>query len=98
MPALDVTLMIVPDPRSRMWGEMARLTAITPKVICLEDLSDHLVGRYLVRPKQADTRVIYESIDFSKSIYPLRNSIGNALRLRDVEGRDQQLIAVVEQL
>jgi hypothetical protein len=32
MPALDVTLMIVPDWRWRMWGEMARLTTITPKV------------------------------------------------------------------
>jgi hypothetical protein len=51
-----------------------------------------------VRPKQADTRVIYDSIDFSELIYPLRNSIGNALQLRDVEGRDQQLIAVGERI
>ena len=98
MPALEVTLMIVPDPRSRMWGEMARLTAITPKVFVSKTSLITSWDVYLVRPKQADTRVIYESIDFSKSIYPLRNSIGNALRLRDVEGRDQQLIAVVEQL
>ena len=51
-----------------------------------------------MRPKQADTRAIYDSIDFSELIYPLRNSIGNALQLRDVEGRDQQLIAVGERI
>ena len=31
--ALDVTLMIVPDRRSRSWGRTARVMAITPKVL-----------------------------------------------------------------
>jgi hypothetical protein len=32
MPTLDVTLTIVPEPRSRIWDTTARVTPITPKV------------------------------------------------------------------
>ena len=61
-----------------MWGEMARLTAITPKVFVSNTSLITSSEVTLVRPKQADSRVIYDSIDFPESIYPLRNSIGNA--------------------
>ena len=79
-----------------MWGEMARLTAITPKVFVSNTSLITSSEVTSCAPNKPIAALFTTASIFPNRSIPFAIALEMLLRLRDVEGRDQQLIPVVE--
>jgi hypothetical protein len=81
-----------------MWGEMARLTAITPKVFVSNTSLITSSEVTSCAPNKPIAALFTTASIFPNRSIPFAIALEMLLRLRDVEGRDQQLIPVVERI